>query len=139
MSEEKQNLADRLLHEDSRTNDPETLGHNGDVNMFRRSPGQRQHVANPDDPLVRHPPRGPKGVWPGPNYLGLPGRTAIVQGQVFLVAVILIVQLWLVTDALLELLSGRSGNLGWLALASLLGFALAFVISFWPRRRIEES
>jgi len=125
--------------EDSRANEPETIGHSGDMNMLRRSHTQRQHTANPDDPLVHRPPRGAKGVWPGPNYLGLPGRTAIVQGQVFLVAVILIVQLWLVTDALLELLSGRSGNLGWLALASLLGFALAFVISFWPRRRIEES
>jgi hypothetical protein len=120
--------------EGDRANEPETIGHSADMNMLRRSHIQRQHAANPDDPLVRRPPRGAKGVWPGPNYLGLPGRTAIVQGQV-----ILIVQLWLVTDALLELLSGRSGNLGWLALASLLGFTLAFVISFWPRRRIEDS
>jgi hypothetical protein len=125
--------------ENNRTNELETPGHSGNMNMLRRSHSQRQHTANPDDPFVRRPPRGPKGVWPGPNYLGLPGRTAIVQGQVFLVAVILIVQLWLVTDALLELLSGRSGNLVWLALVSLLGFALALVISFWPRRRVEES
>jgi len=62
-----------------------------------------------------------------------------VQGQVFLVALILIVRLWLVTDALLELLSGRTSNLIPLALVSLLGFILALIISFWPRRRIEES
>ena len=98
-----------------------------------------RHKANPDDPPVRQPARGPKGVQPGPNYLGLQGRIAIVQGQVFIVAVILIVQLWLVTAALYELLSGRSGPLIWLALVSLIGFALALLVSFWPRRRIEES
>lgn len=72
-----------------------------------RASKPQQPLANPDDPPVRRPPRGPKGPLPGPNYLGLAGRTAIVQGQVFLVAVILIVQLWLITDALYELLSGH--------------------------------
>ncbi len=94
--------------------------------------------ANPDDPKVERPPQGPHGPRPGPNYLGIPGRTAIVQGQVFLVAAIVIVQLWLITDTLYELLSGRSSNLGWLALVSGLGFALALIVTFWPRRRIEE-
>jgi hypothetical protein len=65
---------------------------------------------------------------PGPNFLGLEGRIAIVQTQVFLLAVILIAQLWLVTDALYELLSGRSANLGWLALASGIGFVIALAI-----------
>ena len=45
-----------------------------------------QHLANPDDPPVHRPPIGLGGPWPAPNYLGLPGRTAIVQGQVFIVA-----------------------------------------------------
>lgn len=102
------------------------------------SPQQRR-VANPDDPPVRRPPQGPRGPLPGPNYVGLQGRTAIVQGQVFLVAVIVIVQLWLVTDALYELLSGRPNSLGWLVLASGLGFVVALIVAFWPRRRIEES
>jgi len=75
---------------------------------------------------------------PGPNFLGLEGRIAIVQAQVFLLAVILIAQLWLITDALYELLSGRTASLGWLALASGIGFILALIITFWPRRRIEE-
>ncbi len=95
--------------------------------------------ANPDDPKVERPPQGPHGPRPGPNYLGIPGRTAIVQGQVFLVAAIVIVQLWLITDALYELLSGRASPLGWLTLASFLGFALALVVTFWPRRRIEGT
>ncbi|HET8844371.1 MAG TPA: hypothetical protein VFN35_23085 [Ktedonobacteraceae bacterium] len=95
--------------------------------------------ANPDDPAVRRPPQGPRGPMPGPHFLGLEGRIAIVQAQVFLLAAILIVQLWLVTDALYELLSGRTANLGWLALVSGVGFALALVIAFWPRRRIAES
>jgi hypothetical protein len=99
---------------------------------------QKPRVANPDDPPVQRPPQGPEGPLPGPNYLGLQGRTAIVQGQVFIVAVILIAQIWLITDALLELLSGRSSHLGWLALASGLGFVLALIVAFWPRRRIEE-
>ena len=102
-----------------------------DTGAFRRK-------ANPDDPNVRRPPRGPRGLMPGPNFLGLEGRIAIVQGQVFLLAVILIAQLAIITDALYELLSGRSERLGWLALASGIGFALALVIVFWPRRRIEE-
>lgn len=94
--------------------------------------------ANPDDPPVQPPPHGRLGPRPGPNYLGLEGRIAIVQGQVFLLAMIMIVQLWLVTDALYELLSGRTANLGWLTLISGIGFVLALVITFWPRRRLEE-
>jgi hypothetical protein len=69
----------------------------------------------------------------------LEGRIAIVQGQILIVAVIVIAQLWLITDALFQLLSGRSSNLGWLALASGVGFVLALVVTFWPARRISES
>ncbi len=93
--------------------------------------------ANPDDPRVQRPPQGPHGPRPGPHYLGIPGRTAIVQGQVFLVAAIVVVQLWLITDALYELLSGRVSSLGWLTLVSFFGFALALIVTIWPRRRIE--
>jgi hypothetical protein len=100
---------------------------------------QARPVANPDDPRVHRPPQGPHGPRPGPNYVGIPGRAAIVQGQVFLVAAILIAQLWLVTDALFELLSGRTQILGWLALVSFLGFLLALLITVWPRRHIEEK
>jgi hypothetical protein len=107
-------------------------------NIQSAAPGV-QHVANPDDPPVKRPSMGPGGPWPAPFYLGLPGRTAIVQGQVFIVAVILIAQLWLITDALYELLSGQPGFLGWLAIASGTGFVLALIVTFWPRRRIEET
>jgi hypothetical protein len=99
---------------------------------------RRGLVANPDDPPVRRPPRGPRGPMPGPNYLGIPGRAAIVQGQVFIVAIILIVQLWLCTLALYELLSGRPGILGWLTLVSAIGFVVALIVTLWPRRRIDE-
>lgn len=97
-----------------------------------------RRVANPDDPQVKRPPQGVRGWVPGPNYSGLQGRIAMVQGQIFIVAIIVIAQLWLVTDALYELLSGRVASLAWLALASVLGFALALIVVFWPRRRIEE-
>lgn len=99
----------------------------------------KYNQANPDDPPVKRPPSGPKGLLPGPNYLGQQGRTAIVQGQVYIVAVILIAQLLVITDALYELLSGRIGTLLWLALVSFIGFALALLVTLWPRRRIEES
>jgi hypothetical protein len=41
--------------------------------------------------------------------------------------------------------SGRTGrmecadDLGWLTLISFLGFLLALLVAFWPRRRIEEK
>ncbi|HLV97146.1 MAG TPA: hypothetical protein VKT82_00585 [Ktedonobacterales bacterium] len=92
-------------------------------------------VANPDDPPVQRPQRGPHGLLPGPRELGAPGRVAIVQGQVFLVGVILVAQLWLITDALFSLLSGHPQDLGWLALASGAGFVIALVVWLWPRRR----
>jgi len=93
--------------------------------------------ANPDDLPVQRPPQGPRGPLPGPSYLGSPGRIAIVQGQVFIVAVILIAQLWLITSALYEWLSGRPQDLGWLTLASGLGFLIALIVWYWPRRRIK--
>jgi hypothetical protein len=95
--------------------------------------------ANPDDPIVQRPPQGPNGPRPGPHFLGLEGRIAIVQAQVFLLAMIMIVQLWLVTDALGSLLSGHTSSLGWLALASGCGVVLALIITLWPRRRIVQS
>ena len=80
--------------------------------MSRHNAGTYRHEANPDDPPVQRPPRGPSGLMPGPNFLGLQGRIAIVQGQVFLLAVILIAQLAIITVALYELLSGRTDLLG---------------------------
>lgn len=93
--------------------------------------------ANPDDPIVRRPPADARGPRPGPDSRGAPGRIAIVQGQVYLVGVILITQLFLITTALYEMLSGRTGLLWWIALAQLAGFLLALVISLWPRRRVR--
>lgn len=105
--------------------------------MNRHNSLPHPRKANPDDPPVQRPLIGPRGPMPGPNFLGLEGRIAIVQAQVFLLAMIVIVQLWLVTDALYEFLSGRTANLGWVTLASGGTFLLALLITFWPRRRIE--
>ena len=93
--------------------------------------------ANPDDPTVQRPPRGPHGPLPGPHSAGVPGRIAIVQTQVFLVAVLLIAQLWIITTALFELLSGRPRDIWGLALASGVGFLLALFIALWPLRRVR--
>jgi hypothetical protein len=98
---------------------------------------EQRPAANPDDPPVHRPPRGPHGLLPGPRELSAPGRVAIVQGQVFIVGAMLIAQLWLVTDALYSLLSGHPQDLGWLALASGIGFVIALVVWLWPRRRTE--
>lgn len=95
--------------------------------------------ANPDDPPVQPPPQGRYGPRPGPHYLGIPGRKAIVQGQVFLVAVIVVAQLWMITAALHELLSGRIDPLVWLTLVSLLGFFIALIVTVLPRRRVKEK
>jgi len=106
----------------------------GDIGTRRR-----RKVANPDDPPVVRPPWGPGGPIPGPNYRGSSGRIAIVQGQIFIVAVILAAQLWLVTVALFDLLSGQESILAWLALTSFVGFVVALIVYFWPRRRIDEG
>lgn len=98
---------------------------------------QQQRKANPDDPSVQRPRRGPHGPLPGPRELGAPGRVAIVQGQVFIVGAILVAQLWLITDALYSLLSGHPQDLSWLALASGSGFVIALVVWLWPRRRTQ--
>lgn len=96
-----------------------------------------QQSANPDDPPVHRPPQGPHGPLPGPIFTGSPGRVAIVQGQIFIVAIIVIAQLWLITDALYEWLSGRPQYLGWLVLVSGVGFVVALIVWRWPERRIS--
>jgi hypothetical protein len=97
----------------------------------------RRGVANPDDPAVERPPRDARGPRPGPDFRGAPGRIAIVQGQVYLVGFILVAQLFLITTALYELLSGQTGLLWWIALASLIGFLVALLIALWPRQRVR--
>ena len=98
----------------------------------------RYPMANPDDPLVHHLPQGPHGPRPEPYSPSLPGRGAVVEGQVFVVAFIFIAQLWLVTEALYELLSGQTHALKWIALASLIGFVIALVVWRWPQYRLEN-
>jgi Fe-S-cluster-containing dehydrogenase component len=106
--------------------------------------GRTQQGAKPvnrfqfGEQTVRRPPQGAYGPRPEPYEPGLPGRSAIVEGQVFVVAFIFIAQLWLVTVALYELLTGRTQPLGWLTLASFVGFAVALIVWRWPRRRLES-
>jgi hypothetical protein len=94
-----------------------------------------RHVANPDDPLVPQPPNA-RGPLSWADEAGLPGRIAIVQGQIYIVGVIVVTQLFLITTALYELLSGRPEKLWWIAGASILGFVVALVVALWPRRRV---
>ena len=96
-----------------------------------------QPVANPDDPIVRRPPADARGPRPGPDARGSVGRIAIVQGQVYLVGAILIAQLFLITTALYELLSGRTQLLWWIAGAQLVGFLIALLIMLWPRPHVR--
>lgn len=92
--------------------------------------------ANPDDPITRRPPTGARGLRPGPNFQGAQGRIAIVQGQLYLIGVIIIAQLFLCTTALYELLSGQTTLLWWIAAAQLGGFLVVLLVALWPRRRI---
>ena len=58
--------------------------------------------------------------------------------QIFLVAIVLVAQLWLVTNARTALLTGHVTLLGWLALASALSFIVACVVVV-PRWRMRAS
>lgn len=98
---------------------------------------QSQHLANPDDAPGFMTPGERTRSLRGPDFSGAPGYVAIVQGQVYLVATILIVQLFLITTGLFELLSGRTSILWWIAGASLAAFLLALLVTLWPRRRIK--
>lgn len=97
----------------------------------------QRRVANPDDPVVRRPRYGKYGPLPGPDARGSLGRVAIVQGQIFIVGAIVIIQLFLITTALYELLSGRSNLLWWICAASLVAFVIALVVALWPRSRVR--
>lgn len=97
----------------------------------------QRHIANPDDPVIRRPRHGPAGPVPGPTDQGSPGRAAIVQGQVYLVAVVVIVQLFLVTVSLNELLSGRTSPLWGITAISFVGFLIALLVHFWPRKIVK--
>lgn len=104
--------------------------------VARRRMLQRQ-VANPDDPIVRRPRYGKRGPLPGPDYRGSLGRVAIVQGQIFLVGAIVVIQLFLITTALFELLSGQTNLLWWICCACLVSFLVALLIALWPRSRVK--
>ena len=97
---------------------------------------RRQHLANPDDAPGYATPDEHASHLRGPDFTGSPGFVAIVQGQVYLVAAILIVQLFLITTGLFELLSGRTNTLWWIAGASLIAFLVALLVTLWPRRRV---
>ena len=97
---------------------------------------RRQHLANPDDAPGYITPDEHASHLRGPDFTGSPGFVAIVQGQVYLVAAILIIQLFLITTGLFELLSGRTNTLWWIAGASLIAFLLTLLITLWPRRRL---
>jgi hypothetical protein len=94
---------------------------------------RRERSANPDDPAPPIPPPGQARI--AASLMGSPGRLAIVQGQVYIVGVILVAQLWLITAALFELLSGNVAVLWPMAIASFIGFLIALIVFFWPRQR----
>lgn len=96
----------------------------------------RRPVANPDDPPTIRPPEDARGPRPGPNFRGAPGRIAVVQGQIYIVGLILVGQLFLITTELYELLSGQTTLLWWITGAQLLGFVVILVVYLWPRRRV---
>lgn len=120
---------------------PEQPDHDADRSSGELSAGDParearriRHVANPDDPAVPAPLGSRRARVPAPDSYFL-GRMAIVQGQVYIVGVILVVQLWLITAALFELLSGRPQSLWGLTIASGIGCIIAVVVALWPRRR----
>ncbi|HLZ25454.1 MAG TPA: hypothetical protein VKQ30_25305 [Ktedonobacterales bacterium] len=97
----------------------------------------RRQVANPDDPIVRRPRYGKYGPEVGPDFRGSLGRVAVVQGQIFLVGSIVILQLFLITTALFELLSGETNLLWWICGASLVSFLVVLIVALWPRSHVK--
>ncbi len=97
---------------------------------------RRSHLANPDDKPGFMTPGERVRSLRGPDFTGSPGFVAIVQAQVYLVAALLIAQLFLITTGLFELLSGRTDLLWWIAGSSLIAFLLTLLITLWPRRRV---
>ena len=59
---------------------------------------------------------------------GHPGRVAVVQSQVVLVIILVVAQLWLVTLALDEVLSGRGSVVWLLAFASTAALGVAVMV-----------
>ena len=60
-----------------------------------------------------------------------------MQGQVYIVGVMMVAQLLLITIGLFELLSGHGRILWWITAASFALFVIALIVYFWPRRRVE--
>ena len=65
-----------------------TLGREVSVSIGTQQMSQLR--ANPDDPQVRRASHGLHGPSPGPYSQGLPGRAAIMQGQLCIVAVVVV-------------------------------------------------
>lgn len=121
-----------------------TPGHEGELlggtrlDEERRQLMLRRHKANLDDPTTQRPASDERGPRPGPDFRGAQGRVAIVQGQVYLVGAIMITQLFLITTALYELLSGKTTQLWGIAAVSLTGFLVALLITLWPSRSVKD-
>ena len=124
-------------HGSPRENEGEILGGTR-LDEERRQLMLRRHKANLDDPTTPRPASDERGPHPGPDFRGAQGRVAIVQGQVYLVGAIVITQLFLITTALYELLSGKTAQLWGIAAASLVGFLVALLIAVWPRRSVKD-
>ena len=129
-------MTDEMDHYDDDDHDAPAWGQVADDEQALM---RRQHLANPDDAPGYATRDEHASHLRGLDYTGSPGFVAIVQGQVYLVAAILFVQLFLITLGLFELLSGRTGVLWWIAGASLIAFLLALLITLWPRRRVLGS
>lgn len=85
-------------------------------------------VANPDDTPVKRLPRDRHGVIAGPHYQALPGRIAITQTQTIMLTLLVIAQLWILTQSLIDSLSGRGADLSGLGIASILCFILGAIV-----------
>jgi hypothetical protein len=73
-------------------------------------------------------PLPPAAGGAAPADPGHPGRVAAVQAQVILAAMVVIGQLWLVTEALDQLLSGRGSQVWPLAAVSTLALGAVLLV-----------
>lgn len=63
------------------------------------------------------------------------GRVALVEAQLLLVITVVVLQLWLLTVALEELLAGHAEGVWWLVAFSGLGFLAALLVLAARRER----
>ena len=139
LSDDGDDAADgEFLTDDDDVNDPDEVVETDETDAVNVESPRNESWLSAPAPRARRA-RAVRRRVPGPRPPAsdievAPGRIAIAQGQVYIIGGLLVIQLFLITTALLELLSGRYQILWEMAVGSLGIFIVALVVALWPRR-----